>query len=264
MRKVLLSLGMILVSLALSAQGIPLCKEKPFADGEVVEMSLMYRWGLVNSEVGTVRLSLEVVPYGPDSTLVYHASCVGNSARFFDVFFKIRENFQTWFTMDENRPLEAIRDTYEGGYTAKNHYIYDWPNQVIRADVALDGKPSEHKEIPVKGLSYDIVSLVYHIRSVDWKQMEMGQSVQMPFAIDNDVYDIKLTYGGQEIRNVRRLGNFPSLLVSCTVVAGEMFSGDQELQVWLSDNDRHLPLAVMVPLKVGTVWAYLKNSEGLK
>ncbi len=259
MRKLLLSAYILLVSLALSAQGIPLCKETPFRSGEHIEMGIMYKWGAVNTEVGRARLDLETVPYGEDSTLVNHATCVIRSAPFFDVFFKMRENFQTWFTVGSHRPLEAIRDTFENGYTAANHYIYDWPRQVIRADVAYRGAPSEHKEIAMKGMSYDIVSLIYYLRTLDWRRAEVGKPVIVPFAIDDSVFEVKVTYWGQEEFKVRRLGKYKALRFSCTVVAGALFAGDQELQVWFSDDERHLPLGVMVPLKMGTMWGWLKK-----
>lgn len=254
----------MLVSLALSAQGIPLCKEAPFEAGESVQMGIMFKWGAVNTEVGQARLGLEEVPFGPDSARVYHAACVVKSAPFFDLFFKMREHFQTWFTPDEIRPLEAVRDTYENGYTAANHFVYDWEAGIIRADVAYNGQAPERKEMPVKGLSNDLVSLIYYLRGLDWEKADAGSPVRVPFAIDDKVYEVKVTYLGPEVLKVRKQGKFRALRFSCTVVAGALFEGDKELQAWFSDDANHLPLAVMVPLRMGTVWAWLKGWEGLK
>jgi len=254
----------MLVSLALSAQGIPLCKEEPFQAGEHVYMGIMYKWGAVNTEVAQARLILEGVPYGQDSVQVYHSECLVKTAPFFDVFYRMREHFQSWFVPQEHRPLEAIRDTYQNSYTAANHYIYDWEAGIIRADVAFNGQPPAWKDIPVQGMSYDIVTLIYHLRSLDWRQAGMGQSVEVPFAIDDEVYKIHVTYWGQEEFRVRKKGKFRALRFSCSLVAGAIFEGNQEMLVWFSDDDNHLPLAVMVPLKMGTMWAWLKGWEGLK
>lgn len=264
MRKALFSICMLLVSLSLSGQGIPLCKETPFQAGETVEMGVMFKWGAVNTEVGRARLTLETVPYGPDSTLVGHAHCGIKSAPFFDVFFKMRENFQTWFTLDELRPLEAIRDTYENGYSATNHYIYDWEAGFIRADVSFYGDAPKHYDLPVQGMSNDIVSLIYSLRAVDWTSCREGEPVEVPFAIDDSIFQVKVTYQGREDFKVRRIGWCRALRFSCSVVAGALFAGDQQLQVWFSDDANHLPLAVMAPLKVGNMWAWLKSWDGLK
>ena len=259
MRRLLVIAYTLLVSLALQAQGIPLCKESPFRAGESIDMGLMFKLGAVNTEVGRARLELAAVPYGADSTRVDHAACVVRSAPFFDVFFKMREHFQTWFTLESHRPLEAIRDTYENGYTAANHFIYDWPRNVIRADVSYRGGPAEHKEIPMKGMSYDIVSLIYYLRKLDWNKADVGKPVIVPFAIDDTVFEVKVTCWGPEVFKVRRLGKYNALRFSCTVVAGALFAGDQEIQVWFSNDENHLPLAVMVPLKMGTMWGWLKS-----
>jgi len=264
MRRALLSICILLASLSLSAQGIPLCKETPFEAGEVVEMGIMFKWGAVNTEVGRARLTLENISYGPDSTLVNHARCTIKSSPFFDVFFKMRENFQTWFTLDDHRPLAAVRDTYENGYTATNNYKYDWKAGFIRADVAFNGEPSKHYDMPLQGKSNDIVSLIYALRSVDWNTCKIGEPIVVPFAIDDAIFQVKVTYQGQEDLKVRRIGKCRALRFSCSVVAGALFAGDQELQVWFSDDGNHLPLAVMAPLKVGNMWAWLKSWDGLK
>ena len=247
-----------LLSLALSAQGLPLMEESVFQDGEVVSMSVMFKWGAINTEVAQASLTLE------QETDCYHATLAARTAPFFDVFYKIRENFQSRFALEDFRPMEAIRDTYESGYTATNHFIYDWEAGFIRAEVSYRGGAPEYKEIPLKNFAFDMVTIVYYLRNLDWGQARAGQICQVPFAIDDAVFNVNVTCKGKENLKVRRMGWFRAMHLSCSVVAGVLFEGDQELQVWLSDDDNHLPLAVMVPLKMGTVWAWLKGTEGLK
>lgn len=248
---------MILGALASFAQGLPLCKDAPYLPGEDIRMGIMYKWGAVNTEVAIASLSLEEVPWQEDT--VYHAACQVKSAPFFDVFFKMRENFQSWFTKGEIRPLEAVRDTREGNYTATNHFVYDWEEGLIRAEVSYNGLPPEQKQIEMKGASYDIVSLIYFLRGVDWEQAKKGEPYIVPFAIDDTVFSVSVTcYGAEQIK-VRKLGRRSAIRFSCSVVAGALFKGDQQLQVWFSDDGKTLPLAVMVPLKMGTMWAWLKE-----
>ena len=249
---------MALFSLTLGAQGIPVCKEAPFQAGERVNMSVMFKWGAINTEVAQASLTLE------QEEDCYHAVMAARTAPFFDVFYKIRENFQSRFSLDELRPMEAFRDTYESGYTATNHFIYDWEAGVIRAEVSYRGAAPEFKEIPLKGLSLDMVTIIYYIRNLDWSQVEAGEVCTLPFAIDDEVFTVSVTCRGREDLKVRKAGRFHAVRLSCTVVAGVLFEGNQELQVWLSDDGNRVPLAVMVPLRVGTVWAWFKGAENLK
>ena len=249
---------MALFSLALGAQGIPVCKEVPFQAGERVSMGVTFKWGAINTEVAQALLTLD------EEENCYHATMAARTAPFFDVFYKIRENFQSRFAVEDFRPMEAIRDTYESGYTATNHFIYDWEAGFIRAEVSYRGAPPEYMEIPLESFSYDIVTIVYYLRNLDWAKAETDQVCEAPFAIDDDVFNIYVTYRGKEKLKVRKMGYYRAMRLSCTLVAGVLFEGDQELQVWLSDDDNRMPLAVMVPLKMGTLWAWFKGAEGAK
>lgn len=259
MRKfVLIACFMALFSLALGAQGIPVCKEVPFQAGERISMGVTFKWGAINAEVAQAYLLLE------QEEDCYHATMAARTAPFFEVFYKIRENFQSRFAVDDFRPMEAIRDTYESGYTATNHFIYDWDAGFIRAEVSYRGAAPEYKEIPLENFAFDIVTLFYYLRNQDWTQAEDGQACYVPFAIDDEVFSVRITYQGKEKLKVRKMGVYRGIHLSCTVVAGVLFTGEQELQVWLSDDDNRVPLALMVPLKVGTLWAWFKGAEGLK
>lgn len=259
MRRFLVITASLLLSLALHAQGIPVCKEAPFQDGEKLELVLMYKWGLVNTEVGQVSASLE------QTDAVYKASLKLKTAPFFDAFYKMREHFQSVFTVDGQRPLEAFRDTYQNGYTAKNHFLYDWKAGVIHARTAYNGEDPQTKDVSLKGkMPYDVVTLIYHFRNMEWGACKSGEKSIVPCIVDDAVIDLQVTYRGKDRIKVRKLGRFNATRFSCTVVAGHLFEGDQEVQVWVSDDDNHLPLAIMLPLKMGTMWVWLKGWDGVK
>ena len=91
--------------------------------------------------------------------------------------------------------------------------------------------------------------------------MKPGDQYPLSFAIDEAVFDIILTFQGAEPLKVRKLGVRNSLLFSCSVVSGAMFEGNQELKFWLSNDGYYVPLAIMAPLRVGSVWAWLKDYQ---
>lgn len=259
MRKILVIALTVLLSLPLGAQGIHLCKEAPFQDGEKLEMVLMFKWGLVNTEVGSVSTSIT------QSGNLFHASCQLRTAPFFDAFYKMREHFQSDFTVDGHRPVVATRDTYQNGYTANNRFRFDWKAGVIHANLAYSGKEPETKDIPLNGKKpYDVVSLIYLFRNMEWDGCKKGESSIVPGIVDDQVIDLRVTYQGPDKIKVRKQGQFSANRFSCTVVAGHLFEGDQEVQVWVSDDENHIPLAIMLPLKMGTMWLWLKKWDGLK
>ena len=241
---------------------LPMAREYPFQAGEQMEFSLLYKWGAVVTEVGSASLQLDSLSY--QGVPAYHTGLYVKSAPFFDIFFKMREQFDSWFAAQDLRPFKFTRDTYEGGYTATNLYIYDWEQEVIHADVNFGGRGEEHYEIPLKNGVQDLPSLVYALRAADFSRMEVNKAYPLSFAIDEAVFNIHLTYKGIETVKVRRLGKTRAHHISCSVVQGAMFEGNQELQMWLSADDARILVGLMAPLRVGGVWAWVKSTNDLK
>ena len=250
----------LLVSVTVNGQQkgcIPSLQETPFHHGEEIDLGLYYKWGAVNTEVAQATIALDSLLFnGQDA---WHVNFRVQSAPFFDVFFKMREDFHSWMTVDGLRPMRFTRNTLEGKYTATNEYVYDWPAQVIHADVNFYNRGVEHYEIPLHDCVYDLPALIFYLRTMDLSRMNPGDRYHLSFAIDEAVFDIVLTYHGPEALKMRKGGYRSALLFSCSVVSGAMFEGDKELKFWISDDGDYVPLAIMAPLRVGAMWAWLKE-----
>ena len=159
------------------------------------------------------------------------------------------------------KPLKFIRDTYEGGYTATNLYIYDWPAKLIHADVNFGDSGPQKLEIPLHDKVFDLPSLIYYFRTLDMSKHRPGEKFPFSFAIDDAVFDIALTYHGKEQTYIRKQGKRATEHFSCSVVSGAMFDGNQEVQIWLSDDAYHVPVALRVPLRWGSLQAWIKTYE---
>ena len=253
----------ILATFTMGAQNCLPKGDKPaFRPGEQLTFSLLYKWGAVNTEVGQAKLRLDSLTFR--GAPAYHSVLQVKSAPFFDVFFKMRENFQGWMAPGDLRPLKFIRDTQEGNYTATNLYYYDWSGMKINADINLNGRGTKNLQIPLRECVFDVGSILYYARSMDVSKLRKGESYPLTFAIDDDVYDVRLTYKGIETVKARKLGKVRCMAFSCSVVEGEMFSGDEDFVLWISDDGNRLPVGFVCPLKVGSVRGWLKGYEGLK
>ena len=48
------------------------------------------------------------------------------------------------------------------------------------------------------------------------------------------------------------------------MVEGTIFKGDEDVLVWITDDDNHIPVYIEAKILVGTVKAYLKEAKGLR
>ena len=137
------------------------------------------------------------------------------------------------------RPIEYRRDTYENGYLADNHYIYDWDKHVINANVKFGDRPRKELEIPLDKGIYDIPAMLPYLRSLDYTSREKGSTQIVKVAIDDDVFSIRIRFLGPEVVKVRKKGAMDSYRIAISMVAGAIFEEGKELTIWISANEKN-------------------------
>ena len=235
-----------------------------FWAGEKMEFVLHYRWGAINSDVGHATVSLDAVTYNGQEAFL--CSAYGRTTKLFDLFFKVREDFRSWFTRDGLRPLKFTRDTYEGGYEARNTYVYDWsaPDPHIVADVYSSSSGQRSPYIPLTPCTFDLPALFFFARNMDFDAVEPGRKYPMTFAIDDDVFNVYFILYGPETIKVKGLGTIRTIKFAAKLLEGEVFKGEEDMMIWVTDDDNRLPVYFEAPLLVGTATGRMTGYEGLK
>ena len=239
-------------------------EELAFQAGEKLTFTMHYEWGAVNSDVGTGTVVLDTMRY--NGVKAFHCSVYGKTTRLFDLFFKVREDFDSWFACNGLRPLKFTRDTHEGHYIAKNTYIYDW-NAVephIDADVYSSSSGQRNLELPLTSCTYDLPSLFFLARNMDIDNIVPGKKYPMTFAIDDDVYNVYFILYGRETIKVKGLGTVKTIKFAARLLAGEVFTGEEDMMIWVTDDDNRIPVCFEAPILVGTASGRLKSYSGLK
>ena len=268
MSKVRFILTVLLVGIGLSAfaQGTKCLPSRtdgvePFKAGEKIVFNISYNWHAVQTDVakGTLTAKQETL----NGEKVWHTSMSMQTAPFFDVFFKIREKFDSWFALKGVEPRKFYRDTREGDYHAINDYVYDRRAGVIHAKLEYWDKDKSTVDIPYGDCTYDVTALFYFARRMDFESMKAGSVRKISIAIDKDVFQVNLTYRGKENKYVRGVGTIAAYKVGISLNKGNVFEGNEDAVLWFSADDNRIPVAFMAPLKVGAMNGRLASYEGL-
>lgn len=232
-----------------------------FRGGEVMSFVMHYSWGIINSDVGTATVKLEEDSF--NGIPVFRCDVSGRTSRLFDIVFKVREHFCSWFTREGLRPLKFTRDTKEGSYEARNTYIYDWERSVIAADVYSSSSGQRELELPLDRCTYDLPALFYLARNMDMESVTPEIRYPMTFAIDDDVYNVHFILHGRETINVKGLGRVNTVKFSARLLAGEVFRSDTDMTIYISDDANRLPVYFEAPLLVGKASGRMVSCSGL-
>ena len=235
-----------------------------YSAGEHLEFTVKYEWGIINSDVGKATVDLDTLTM--DGRRVFHCAVYGRTVSWYDLLFKVREDFQAWFSADGIVPLKFTRNTREGRYRAKNTYTYMWdmPEPLIAADVFTSSSGQRYVQLPLDHCTYDLPALFFMARNMDFDAVAPGVRYPMTFAIDDDVYNVYFILLGRETRKIKGLGTVKTIKFAAKLLAGEVFTGEEDMIIWISDDDNRIPLMFEAPILVGTASGRLAEYSGLK
>lgn len=238
-------------------------EECAFAPGERLEFSVRYIWGILDSEVGTASAEVGRVS-GENGVPLFHCVAQGRTSRLFDMFFKVRERFESWFAMNNMRPVASTRDTYEGGYEARNTYSWNRLDETIDAQVYTSRLGDTSLVLAGRECTFDLVSLFYFARNLDFPNFMENVKYPISFAIDDAVYNLYFIILGKETKKIKGVGTFRTIKFAARMVAGEVFNGDTDMYIWVTDDRNRIPVYFESPIKVGAVSGRITGFSGLK
>lgn len=234
-----------------------------FSIGESLSYKVYYNASMLWINVGKATFDVnETVLNGKN---VLHTVSTGRTNTSGDWIFKVRDRYESYIDPVSMRPLKFIREVSEGGYNKKNYLTFQHSqNKVIIDKTILKGKvTTQNKSIPISSCAQDLLSAVYYARCLDYKSMHVGEVINLDLFIDDDTYPIGITFLGYE--NVKTdLGKFRCAKFTPTLLQGDVFSGDEKMVVYVTDDANKLPVLIESPLSVGYAKVYLNSFKGLR
>ncbi|POS00956.1 DUF3108 domain-containing protein [Flavobacterium croceum] len=248
MKKILL-LALVFITVSFDQQ-----RELPYQSGEWFKFRIHY--GLVTAGYATLELK-EENKFGKK---VFHAIGNGYTTGMTKLFFKVKDNYESYFDKVTGKPYQFVREIDEGGYTKNQEGFFNQDKNTI---LVKDYKNNTSKTFSTPENIQDIVSTFYYLRNhpnVD--KLKVGESIAVDMFFDDETYKFKLKFMGRESIDTK-FGEAKALIFRPLVQSGRVFKEEESLTVWISDDDNKIPLRIKASLAVGSLKADLESFKGL-
>ena len=192
---------------------------------------------------------------------VFHAIGRGYTTGMTKLFFKVDDDYESFFDKETGNPYQYIRKIDEGGYKKNQEGFFNQTNDKI---LVKDYKNKNEKTFPVPNNVQDILSTFYYLRNhptID--KLKIGESISIDMFFDEETTKFKLKFIGKEDLETK-FGTVPTMIFRPYVQAGRVFKEQESLTVWISDDDNKMPLRIKASLVVGSIKADLDGFKGLK
>ncbi|HZS04070.1 MAG TPA: DUF3108 domain-containing protein [Blastocatellia bacterium] len=150
----------------------------------------------------------------------------------------------------------------EGKKNLSQTTVFDREKQSAGYSVRDFNKPQEAaKESSVKITpgTLDLLSAIYFLRL---QKLKTGETLRFPLNDEGQQYDIEVVVGKTE-KLKTDFGKFKTIRVEPKIFGpGKLISRPGEMTMWLTDDDRRIPLKVVAKTSSGTVTANLIRMDG--
>jgi hypothetical protein len=215
---------------------------------------LVYRmyWGFI--PVGQAELSTAWVVENGRKLLALRATA--RTTSFVALIYPVEDFVESTVDPATFLPVRYIQRLKEGRHVRDDYVTFDYASGKARWESKKDGKSGE---VAVDWDTRDVVSLVYYMRS---KGFAPDQQARFRVLVDNKLYELVVTGLGQEEVEVKGVGKVPCVKVEPKAKFGAIFVRKGKVEMWFSEDERHICVRMAGFLPKAKVKAILAGIEG--
>lgn len=229
--------------------------QNAFKDGEWFEFRIHY--GLFNASRVTLGIAADTLNQVP----VFHAKGYGRTTGLARLIYKVEDHYQSYFGQEDGLPRWFLRDIDEGGYTKNLEIRFDHSKKIAHINDKKKKKKSSHV---IKDNVQDLLSAFYYIRNFySTSSLKKGDAIRLNMFFDEENYLFKLRCLGRETIETS-FGKVSCLKLRPYVQSGRVFSEQESVTLWVSDDQNKIPIKIRADLKVGAIECDLENFKNLQ
>jgi len=233
-----------------------------FKTTECVSYNIYYNVGFLWFNAAEVSFTAKSYYYKNKDAYIFDS--YGKTLPNYDWFFKVRDHYQSIVDSATLSPLFFSRDTKEGNYRVNNKYEFNYTNKKVYSVIENSKKPKFLDTLDIQGCCFDPLTAIYACRNFDVSSLGKNDTIPIKMLIDNAYYNIYLRYLGAENTSINDSTLFRCKKFSVLMVAGSIFSGGENITVWISDDKAKIPIKVEAEILVGSIVAKVDKVFGNK
>ncbi|MGV6860512.1 MAG: DUF3108 domain-containing protein [Putridiphycobacter sp.] len=224
---------------------------KAFAPGE----KLTYRLSYGPLDAGEAVLTVNKTDKKVRGRDLWRVRGVGKTISAFEWFYKVHDVYESYVDAEGMFPWMFVRRVDEGGYKINQDYTFYQHKKIV--------DNGNGKKFKVPSMVQDMISAFYFARTLDYSKAKVGDVFMVNIFLDDELYPTKIRYKGKEVIKTKN-GKFRCHKFAPVVQEGRVFNSEEDLTVWITDDENKIPIVAKANIKVGSLKMHLVKWENLK
>jgi hypothetical protein len=234
----------------------PQYRETPnisFSYGERLTFDINY--GFVTAAEAFMNIApAPVVINGRDC---YDVSLEVNTRSTFEIVFKVRDVYKSYIDSKGIFPWKFEQHIRETNFNKdfEINFNQDSGKAITKTNFA------EIRNFDVPQYVQDLISSFYYMRTLNYGSAKEGDVFTVNYFSDDKVVPMNVRFGGREDIDVSA-GEFKTFILSPQLSEG-FTNKTSDITIWLTDDDRKIPVKVRMKIVIGALTAELTQYTGL-
>ena len=202
----------------------------------------------LNIYVGNASLEAVTINNAVRITSQVHSAPVISS------LYRVEDFAESWVI--DGIPFNFRIRQQEGNYRSNKETIFDAQNRKITFFNFINGIKSEHHIRDA--VPWDVISGFYYLRS---QPLEAGNPVYIDIFDSNRLAKVKVDIIRKETITIADKGEISTIVVKPELQTEGLFRREGDMFIWLTDDERRIPVKVETKVRLGKVVAELRDLE---
>lgn len=177
------------------------------------------------------------------------------SADWVSLFYTVDDRIESHLVKKPSLPLFGLPTDYrvkirEGRRRRNKEVIFD--HEKLKA-LYIDHRKGKKKEFVILPDTLDPLSSLFHVRTLD---IEVGKSIFVNIFDSKRMWNVEVQVLRKE-RLKTGLGEFNTVVIKPLMKSEGIFNRKGDMVIWLTDDERHIPVMMKTKIVVGSVVATL-------
>ncbi|MFI5253522.1 MAG: DUF3108 domain-containing protein [Bacteroidota bacterium] len=221
---------------------------KAFTAGEYLKFDVKY--GFVTAGDAAMRIIDTTIPNGRQCWRVNFSV---DSKPFFNWIFKVVDRYCTFIDSKGLFPWRFEQHIREGTFSRDFTADFDQVKHMAN---------TSEKNYRIPPYVHDIMSAFYFARTIDYSGFRPGQKIHLQNFFKDSTYELDVKYKGRQQVEVPA-GKFNCIVIEPLAREGGLFKSDGQVYIWLTDDDRKMPVKVSSKIVIGSIDSELIEYRGL-
>jgi hypothetical protein len=221
-------------------------------DGESITYNVNYSAAGMYVHAGSATFSNRLEKLNGEP--VYHTIGDGSSNSKYDWIYKVRDKYESFIDTATMQPLKFIRNVQEGKNKKYENISFNHKAHTVITDTGI---------VKVPPCIQDVLSMIYFARNIDFNKYKKDDKIPFKMFLEGEVYNLHIRYlGKEEVKTT--FGKFKAIKFKAMLVEGTIFSGGENMIVWVSDDENKVPVRIQSPIAIGSIKVDMVGYKGLR